>query len=59
MAKTIGVTVTDEAHENLCKVQDRMTELRQVKNPAASAVNQHDALTWVLEHTALPLTLES
>jgi hypothetical protein len=57
MSKTILVTVSDEAADNLRKVQDRITKIRRVNNPKASASNQHDAVSWVLENTLLPVTL--
>ena len=57
MSKNLNVTVTNNAADMLQKVQDRITEIRRKDNPAASASNQHDAMSWILENTLLPVTL--
>jgi hypothetical protein len=56
MSKTLNVSVTNNAANMLQKVQDRMTEIRRKDNPAASAANQPDAVSWILENTLLLVT---
>ena len=57
MSKNLNVSVTNNAANRLQKVQDRITDLRRKDNPSASAANQHDAVSWILENTLLPVKL--
>jgi hypothetical protein len=54
MAKTIGITISDQAHKQMKLIQNRLTYLRKQRNPAMSAANQADTLEWIIGGAPLP-----